>query len=258
MPVPPGPRPSLPRRLRRLPHRPPPRWPTAATGGGDGGALDDRRPVAVTVIRRSHRYPSPAPAPSQRMSPTRRCTSGCSGHPDRPGTTTRIDRRSLALATNRRAMAGRGGKGGPSTTRSTPSIIAAVTSAHRTPGRGITASRARSMPMSWAATAPRPGSPTRAHHEPAVDAAASRASATLKPPPPSGVPDRSWPVTTMVLPRRRLPSGNRPARGGITGRSRVWLDETGRVRSARRARDSRVRRRSDLPARWRSDDWSDD
>ena len=60
------------------------------------------------------------------MSLTRSCTSGGSGHPDRPGTTTSTDRRSLVLATSLRAMAGRGGNGGQSTTRSTPSINAAV------------------------------------------------------------------------------------------------------------------------------------
>ena len=97
--------------------------------------------MAVTVIRRLHRYPSPAPTPSQRMSLTRRATSGCSGHPDRPDTTTRTARRSLARATNLAAIAARGGKGGQSTTRSTPSINAAVTSAQTAFGRGITASR---------------------------------------------------------------------------------------------------------------------
>ncbi len=120
------------------------------------GRVDERRPVAVTVICRLRRCPSPAPMPSQRRSSMLRCTSGCSGHPYRPVTTS-TDRRSLALATNRRAMAGRGGKDGQSTTRSSPSINAAVTSAQAAPGRGTTASRVRSIPMSSAATAPSAG-----------------------------------------------------------------------------------------------------
>jgi len=70
--------------------------------------------------------------PSQRIS----LTEGARrmfGHPALPGTTISTDRRSLTLATSRRAMVGRGANGGHRTTASRPSIRAAVTSAQATP-----------------------------------------------------------------------------------------------------------------------------
>ena len=208
------------------------------------GRAAERRPVAVTVIRRRRRYPSPLPMPSQWMASMVRRISGHSGHPARPGTTMRMARRSFARAISRRAMAGRGGNGGQSTTRSVPSTMAAVASAHAGPGRGTRANRMRSTPRSWEATAPTSGSPMAAHHDPACEAWARRARAsvisplTVPPPVVPSLPTVPVPVTTMVLPRRRPRPGKRSARGAATGNRRVWLDEVGRVRSANMTRDS--------------------
>ena len=52
----------------------------------------------------------------------------------------------------------------------------AVTASHRFCGSGISTSRDRSTPRRSAASAPSPGIPTAAHHEPARDASASSAS----------------------------------------------------------------------------------
>ncbi|AGZ40264.1 hypothetical protein AFR_09875 [Actinoplanes friuliensis DSM 7358] len=64
------------------------------------------------------------------------------------------------------------------TTTSTPSMRAAVTVGHSGPGLGTRASRSRAMPLSAAAIAPRAGTPTTAHQEPACEAAASNASSS--------------------------------------------------------------------------------
>ena len=62
-------------------------------------------------------------------------------------------------------------------TMSSPSSRAAATVTHCGPAAGTRAKRARSTPSSAAATAPRAGRPTAAHHVPAAEEAATRARA---------------------------------------------------------------------------------
>jgi hypothetical protein len=102
------------------------------------------------------------------------------------------------------------------TTTSTPSIRAATTVAQSGPGLGTSASRSSAMPTSAAATAPKAGTPTTAHHDPERDASDSSASTNEVPPTAAGHPA----ATATVLPRRSPRAGSRPRSGTGTGSAR--------------------------------------
>ena len=97
------------------------------------------------------------------------------------------------------------------------------------------------MPASAAAPAPKVGTPTTAHHEPARDASASSASTSEVPP-----LRRGWPAATAtVLPRRSPRLGSRPVSSGATGSTR-WPPAgsgalAGRTSSARAAEPTTMR-----------------
>ena len=57
--------------------------------------------------------------------------------------------------------------------------IAEVTASQREPGSGTSTRRSRATPYASAASAPSAGMPTTAHHDPACDTGASRASSRL-------------------------------------------------------------------------------
>src|SRR5438067_3452228 len=142
--------------------------------------------------------------------------------------------RSRALATNRRASLLRTCRGKCTSTTSTASTRAATTAGHSSPGLATSGKRSRAMPTSAAATSPRDGNPTAAHHEPACEGPASRANASDVAPGLASASLRlarcASPDTATVDPRRSPPSGSKSARAGNTGSVRSRASETGRAR----------------------------
>ena len=188
---------------------------TPSAAGRSSSALIGRtapaRPVAVTVARRSVRWPCPCPMPLHVDAVTRSVTSA-PGHEPRA---TRAPPRCRNRAESRATSPGTTRPSGRVRTIWATSAIAAVTASHWSPGSGTRTSRSRSIPAAAAASTPKDGTPTTAHHAPAAEAACSMVIRAAPTRAPRTCPRRGSPRRAAAV-RARTPWGARRCRPGWT------------------------------------------